>query len=87
MAPNLAESQHAQIRDMILSERPTAEIADVAGCSTRAIYRINKTLPEDIREQLYAEAQQSLERRQKATNTSTANLPPINITNVLPAHS
>jgi hypothetical protein len=32
----LAESQHAQIRDMILSERPTAEIADVAGCNTRA---------------------------------------------------
>jgi len=30
MAPNLAESQHAQIRDMILSERPTAEIAAVA---------------------------------------------------------
>jgi len=44
MAPNLAESQHAQIRDMILSERPTAEIADVAGCSMRAIYRINKNL-------------------------------------------
>jgi hypothetical protein len=31
-----AESQHAQIRDMILSERPTTEIADVAGCNTRA---------------------------------------------------
>jgi hypothetical protein len=44
MAPNLAESQHVQICDMILSERPTAEIADVAGCSTRAIYRINKNL-------------------------------------------
>jgi hypothetical protein len=26
MAPNLAESQHAQIRDMVLSNRPTAEI-------------------------------------------------------------
>jgi hypothetical protein len=44
-------------------------------------------VPQDIREQLYAEAQQSLERRQKATSTSTANFPPINITNVLPAHS
>jgi hypothetical protein len=33
MAPNLAESQHAQIRDMILRERPPAEIADVASCS------------------------------------------------------
>jgi hypothetical protein len=28
MAPNLAESQHAQIRDMLLSNRPPAEIAD-----------------------------------------------------------
>jgi hypothetical protein len=44
MAPNLAGSQHAQIRNMILSKRPTTEIADVAGCSTRAIYRINKNL-------------------------------------------
>jgi len=44
MALNLADLQHAQIRDMILSERPTAEIADVAGCSTRAIYRIHKNL-------------------------------------------
>jgi hypothetical protein len=34
IAPNLAESQNAQIHDMILSERPTAEIADVAGCNT-----------------------------------------------------
>jgi hypothetical protein len=38
MAPNLAAPQHAQIRDMILSERPTTEIANVAGCSTHAIY-------------------------------------------------
>jgi hypothetical protein len=33
MAPNLAESQHAQIRDMVLSNRPPAEIADAVGCS------------------------------------------------------
>jgi hypothetical protein len=44
-------------------------------------------VPQDIREQLYAEVQQSLERCQKATSTSTANFPPINITNVLPAYS
>jgi len=37
MAPNFAESQHAQICDMILNERPPVEIADVAGCSMRAI--------------------------------------------------
>jgi hypothetical protein len=41
----------------------------------------------DIREQLYAEEQQSLKRHQKTTNTSTTSLPPINITNVLPAPS
>jgi hypothetical protein len=40
-------------------------------------------VPEDFREQLYAEEQQSLERHRKATSASTAVLPP-NITNVLP---
>ena len=40
MAPNLAESQHAQIRDMILSNRPAAEIADVVGCSERSVFAI-----------------------------------------------
>jgi hypothetical protein len=44
-------------------------------------------VPEDIRQQLYAEEQQWLERRQKQTGTSTANFPPINITNVLPPQS
>ncbi|CZR65341.1 uncharacterized protein PAC_15241 [Phialocephala subalpina] len=44
-------------------------------------------VPEDIRQQLYAEGQQWLERRQRATNTTTGNFPPINITNVLPAQS
>jgi hypothetical protein len=39
---------------------------------------------EDIREQLYTEEQQWLERRQRTRSTSTAGFPPINITNVLP---
>ena len=34
-------------------------------------------VPKDIREQLYAEEQQSLESHQKATRTSTAGHPPI----------
>jgi transposase len=44
MAPNLADSQHAQIRDMILSSRPPTEIADVVGCSERAVYAIQSNL-------------------------------------------
>jgi transposase len=44
MAPNLAKSQQAQIRDMILSKRPAAEIADVAGCSTRSVFAISSNL-------------------------------------------
>jgi hypothetical protein len=44
MAPNLAESQHAQIRDMILSNRPAAEIADVVGCSERSVFAIKSNL-------------------------------------------
>jgi hypothetical protein len=44
MAPNPAASQHAQIRDIIFSKHPTTEIADVADCSTRAIYRIKENL-------------------------------------------
>lgn len=42
-------------------------------------------VPEYIRQQLYAEEQQGIERRQKPASTSAANFPPINITNVLPA--
>jgi hypothetical protein len=41
-------------------------------------------VPEEVREQLYAEEQQGLERRQTAASTSAATFPPINITNVLP---
>lgn len=44
-------------------------------------------VPKDIREWLYAEEQQSLERHQKVTRTSTASHPPITIINVLPAPS
>jgi hypothetical protein len=40
MAPNLTESQHAQIRDMVLSNRPLAEIADAVGCSKRSVFVI-----------------------------------------------
>lgn len=43
-----------------------------------------KDVPKGIREQLYTEEQQSLERRQKASSTSIGNFPSINITNVLP---
>jgi transposase len=44
MAPNLAESQHAQIRDMILDNRPSAEIADVVNCSERSVFAIKSNL-------------------------------------------
>ena len=44
-------------------------------------------VPESIRQQLYAEEQQWVERRQKQTGTSAPNFPPINITNVLPPQS
>jgi transposase len=45
MAPNLAESQHAVISDMSQSKLFKAnEIAEVAGCHPRSIYRIKKNL-------------------------------------------
>ena len=47
----------------------------------------HEDVPEDIREQLYSEEQQWLERRQRTSNTSTASFPPINIANVLPPHA
>ncbi|KAI9778682.1 MAG: hypothetical protein M1839_007913 [Geoglossum umbratile] len=49
--------------------------------------RTHDDVPEDIRQQLYAEEQQRLERQQKTTNVSSSNIPPINITNVLPGPS
>jgi hypothetical protein len=42
-------------------------------------------VPEDILQQLYAEEQQWLERRQTTTSTSTSNFPSINIMNALSA--
>jgi hypothetical protein len=45
-------------------------------------------IPKDICEQLYAEERQAVQRHQKASRTSAANLPPIAITiTVLPAPS
>lgn len=43
-------------------------------------------VPEDIREQLYKEEQQSIERHRKIAATSTGTLPPINI-HMLPAQA
>ena len=42
-------------------------------------------VPDDVREQLYAEEQQDAERQRKRTASTVAGLPPINITNVLPS--
>lgn len=49
--------------------------------------RTHDDVPEDIRQQIYVEEQQRLERHQRATNVSSSNMPPINITNVLPGPS
>ena len=49
--------------------------------------RTHDDVPEDIRQQIYAEDQQRLERHQKATSIPSSNLPPISITNVLPGPS
>lgn len=46
--------------------------------------RTHDDVPEDIRQQLYAEEQQQVERQQKTTKASVPSLPPITITNVLP---
>jgi hypothetical protein len=40
-------------------------------------------IPDDIREQIYAEEQQDVERQRKRRASTIAGLPPINITNVL----
>lgn len=44
-------------------------------------------LPDDIREQLYAEEQQDIERQRKRTASAVTGLPPIDITNVLPSQT
>jgi hypothetical protein len=45
MAPNLAESQHVEIRDMIISKSLTADqMAEVAGCSACSIRAVRSNL-------------------------------------------
>jgi hypothetical protein len=44
-------------------------------------------VPDDIREQLYAEADQRRDRQSAGGSASKTSLPPITITNVLPPHS
>ena len=44
MAPNLALSQHEQIRDMIFSKCTNATIARTACCSTRSVRKIRSNL-------------------------------------------
>jgi hypothetical protein len=45
----------------------------------------HNNIPANICKELYIEEQKSLERHQKASRTSISSLPPIDITNVLPA--
>ncbi|KAH8585867.1 hypothetical protein B0O99DRAFT_646037 [Bisporella sp. PMI_857] len=49
--------------------------------------KTHNDIPEDFREELYAEKQQSLEKHQKASRTSASSIPPVYITNVLPGPS
>ncbi|KAL4405406.1 hypothetical protein CABS03_13588 [Colletotrichum abscissum] len=51
------------------------------------VFNIPGDMPEDIRDQLYAEEQQHAERQRKTTSPSAGNYPPINITNVMPGSS
>lgn len=44
-------------------------------------------VPEDVRDQLYAEEHQRHERRSTTTSAATPSFPPITITNVMPAQS
>jgi hypothetical protein len=44
-------------------------------------------VPEEIRQQLYAEEQHSLDAKRQKASTSVANLPPIHITNTMPTSS
>ncbi|KAL6240626.1 hypothetical protein RBB50_012453 [Rhinocladiella similis] len=44
-------------------------------------------VPPNVRQQLYLEEEQRLNRKAKENETSPLNIPPINITNVLPGHS
>jgi len=52
------------------------------------ILETQNDVPKEFRERLYAKDQQSLEKRQTTTTSaSTANIPPIHITNMLPGKS
>jgi len=51
------------------------------------ILETHRDVPEEIRQQLYAEEQHSLETKRQKASTSTANLPPIHITNTMPTSS
>ena len=53
MAPSLADSQHVQIRDMILSNCPPAEIAYDVDCSERAECAIESRAQKAILLQLH----------------------------------
>jgi hypothetical protein len=44
MVLNLAELQHSQICDMVLSNSPTTEIADAVSCSKRSVFVIKSNL-------------------------------------------
>lgn len=51
------------------------------------VLRTHNDVPEDIREQLYAEAEQRRDRQSAGGGVSRTGLPPITITNVLPQHA
>ncbi|KAF1961000.1 hypothetical protein CC80DRAFT_359890, partial [Byssothecium circinans] len=51
------------------------------------ILNTHNDVPEDIREQLYAEEEQRRDRQSAGSSMSRTSLPPITITNVLPQHS
>jgi hypothetical protein len=51
------------------------------------LLRTHDDVPEDIRDQLYAEEQQRLERKQAVSAMTPPSSAPINITNVLPGNS
>lgn len=51
-----------------------------------AILETHDDVPPDVRQQLYLEEQQRQNCKAKENESSPLNIPPINITNVLPGH-
>jgi hypothetical protein len=51
-----------------------------------AILQDHDDVPEEVRQQLYAEEQQRFDRKQPATAAAALGIPPITINNVLPEH-